>query len=70
MKEDYIIKPHENAQPHVIYVACIVPMPLLEKVQAELTRIENLGVILQVDEPTQLSIGMIVASKNNGSVLI
>jgi len=70
MKGDYTIKLCENAQPHAIYVARNVPIPLREKVQTELTRMKNLGVILQVDEPTQWCAGMVVVPKNNGSVRI
>ena len=70
MKGEYTIKLQANAQPHAIYVARNVPIPLREKVKSELTRMENLGVISQVDEPTPWCSGMVVVPKNNGSVRI
>ena len=54
----------------MLYVACNVPIPLREKVKSELTRMENLRVISQVDEPTPWCSGMVVVPKNNGSVRI
>ena len=70
MKGEYTIKLEANAKPHAIYVARNVPIPLREKVKSELTRMENLGVISQVDEPAPWCSGMVVVLKNNGSVRI
>ena len=60
MKGEYTIKLPANANPHAIYV---VPIPLRKKVKSELTRMENLGVISQVDKPTPWCLGMVVAPK-------
>ena len=70
MQGEYTIKLQANAQPHAIYVARNVPIPLRDKVQTELTRMESLGVISRVDEPTPWCAGMVVVPKNNGSVRI
>ena len=68
MQGEYTIKLQENAQPHAIYVARNVPISLHDKVQTELTRMESLGVISRVDEPTPWCAGMAVVPKSNGSV--
>ena len=70
MQGEYTIKLQANAQPHAIYVARNVPIPLRDKVQTELTRMESLGVISRVDEPTPWCAGMVVVPKSNGFVRI
>ena len=70
MKEECTIKLQANAQPYAIYVARNVPIPLRKKVKSELTRMENLGVISQVNESTPWCSGMVVVPKNNGSFCI
>ena len=45
MQGEYTIKLQANAQPHAIYVARNVPIPLRDNVQTELTRMESLEVI-------------------------
>ena len=70
MQGVYTIKLHANAQPRAIYVARNVPIPLREKVHVELSRMEKLGVISRVDEPTPWCSGMVVVPKSNGSVRI
>ena len=47
-----------------------VPIPLREKVKQELQRMENLGVISQVTEPTPWCAAMVVVPKPSGSVRI
>ena len=70
MQGDYTIKSQANAHPHTIYVAHNVPIPLHEKVHMELTRMEKMGVISRVDEPTPWCSGMVVIPKSNRSVCI
>ena len=41
-----------NAKPHALFTARCVSIPLREKVQAELQRMQSLGVITKVDRPT------------------
>jgi hypothetical protein len=40
----------------------------MEKVKAELTRMEKLGVISRIDEPTEWCAGMVVVPKSSGQV--
>lgn len=47
-----------------------IPIPLLDKVQDEIKRMENLGVISKMDEPTEWVAPMVVVPKKNGSVRI
>ena len=47
-----------------------VPLPLRKKVQDELVRMETMGVISRVEEPTQWCAGMVVVPKKSGSVRI
>jgi hypothetical protein len=42
----------------------------MDKVKAELTRMEKLGVISRIDEPTEWCAGMIVVPKSGGQVRI
>ena len=70
MQGEYTIKLQANAKPHAICVARNVPIPLSRKVHTELIRMEKLGVISHVDEPTLWCEEMVVVPKNNGSVRI
>ena len=45
-------------------------MPLLPKVKEELERMEKMGVISKVSEPTDWCAGMVVVPKSNGKVRI
>ena len=47
-----------------------VPIPLLPKVKEELQRMENMGVITKIDEPTEWCAGMVVVPKQSGKVRI
>ena len=42
----------------------------MDKVKAELTRMEKLGVISRIDEPTEWCAGMVVVPKSSGQVRI
>ena len=68
--EDYTIKLKDNATPHALYTPRRVPIPLRQKVQEELDKMEKLGVISKVDEPTPWCAGMVVVPKPNGAVRI
>ena len=47
-----------------------VPIPLRDKVREELSRMQALGVISPVKEPTEWCAGMVVVPKSSGSVRI
>ena len=47
-----------------------VAIPLLPKVEAELKRVEKLGVVVPVEDPTEWCSGMVVVPKPNGQVRI
>ena len=53
MGEPYSIKLKPGAQPHAIYAPRNVPLPLRGKVQEELSRMQSVGVISRVDQPTE-----------------
>ena len=70
MGEPYSIKLKPDAQPRAIYAPRNVPLPLRGKVQEELSRMQSLGVISPVDQPTSWCAGMVVVPKKNGTVRI
>ena len=67
---NYKIQLCENAPPYSNSTPRRVPIPLLPKLQAELERMEELGVISKVDEPTDWCSGMVVVPKPGGGVRI
>ena len=58
-----------TAQP-VVHPPRKVPVALQSKVKAELDRMQSLGVIAKVDEPTDWVNSMVVAEKGNGQIRI
>lgn len=69
-KWTYTIAVGPDAKPFALSTPRRVPLPLMDKVKAELTRMEKLGVISKVDEPTEWCAGMVVVPKSNGDVRI
>ena len=59
-----------NAKPHALFTARHVPIPLREKVQAELQRMQSLGIITKVDHPTPWCADMVVVPKKSREVCI
>ena len=47
-----------------------VHLPLKDAVKNEIDRMEKIGVIKKIEEPTDWSAGMVVVPKQNGSVRI
>ena len=68
--QEYEIKLKPNSQPFALYAPRNVPIPLRSKVKEELQRMENLGVISPVEEPTSWCAAMVVVPKESGAVRI
>ena len=68
--EPYTIKLKEDARPYALYTPRNVPIPLRGKVLDELNRMESLGVISKVSDPTEWCAGMVVVPKKSGDVRI
>ena len=69
-KGEYTINLKPDAQPFSLFTPRNVPIPLREKVTQELQRMESLGVISRVTEPTPWCAAMVVVPKPSGSVRI
>ena len=59
-----------GAKPFFLYTPRRVPLPLRQKVEDELNRMESMGVISKVDSPTPWCAGMVVAPKKSGAIRI
>ena len=70
LEDDYKIKLFEDACSFSLTTPCRVAIPLLPKVKAELERMQALGVISHVEEPTDWCAGMVVVPKQSGEVRI
>lgn len=65
VQKPYTIKLKPDAKPFSLKVPRRVPLPLMGKVREELERMEKLGVISRVEEPTDWCCGMVVAPKKD-----
>ena len=70
LQGDFHIHLKNDATPFALHTPCNVPLPMRPKVKAELERMESLGVISKVDEPTPWCAGMVAVPKPDGSVRI
>lgn len=68
--EPYTINLSPDAKPYALFTPRRVPFSLRSQVREELNRMETLGVISSVDEPTPWCSGMVVIVKKSGSVRI
>jgi hypothetical protein len=68
--EEYTIRLKPDAVPYALYTPRNVTLPLREKVRDELNRMEAMGVITKVTEPTSWCAGMVVVPKRSGDVRI
>ena len=68
--EEYHIQLKEGAHPYCLYTPRNVPIPLKEKVQVELDKMEKMGVISKVNKPTDWCAGMVIVPKKSGEVRI
>ena len=67
---EYTICLKLDAVPHAIHTPRKVPLPLKEAVEKELGRVEELGLISKVSEPTEWCASMVVVPKASGKVHI
>lgn len=70
MKGYYKVETKEDAKPFALTAPRRVAIPLLPKVKVELQRMEQMGVITRVEEPTDWCAGIVVVPKPNGKVRI
>ena len=68
--DTYEIRLTSDAKPHSLFTPRNIPLPLWQKAQDELTRMETLGVISKIDEPTLCCTRMMIIPKKDGSVCI
>ena len=66
----YTIQLKEGAKPFALSTPRRIAVPLLPAVKRELQRMEKLGVIRKIDDPTEWCAGMVVVPKANGKVRI
>ena len=69
LKDNYTIKLRKDAQPFSLTTPRRIALPL-PKVKAKLQRMEHLGVISKVKEPTEWCAVMAVVPKANGKIRI
>lgn len=70
LEGSYKIMLTEGAVPCALSAPRRVPLPLVEKVRLELCRMEEMGVIRRIKEPTAWCAGMVVVPKSYGSIRI
>ena len=70
LNQPYTIKLHPDATPFSQSVVRRVAIPLMQPVKEELERMEQLGVIARVEQPTDWCAGLVVVQKPNGKVRI
>ena len=70
LEGEYSIRLEEGAVLYALSVPRRVAIPLRKAVKEELQRMEKLGVITRVRQPTEWCAGMVVVPKDNGKVHI
>ena len=68
--QEYKIQLKANAQPFALNTPRNIALALRPKVHAELERMERLGVIIRVSEPTSWCAAMVMVPKSSGAVRI
>ena len=69
-KGEYTIKLQPDVKPFCLFTPRNISLPLREKVKQEIQRMERLGVISKMNEPTQWCAAMVVIPKLSGSIRI
>ena len=70
LEGEYTIKLQDNVKPFAITTPRQVPIPLLNPVKKELDRMEEMGIISTIQEPTDWCAGMVPVQKKNGQIRI
>ena len=70
LKGEYNIQLREDAKPYALPVARRVALPLRNKVEEELKKLEDQKIISRITEPTDWVAGMVVVPKQSGEVRI
>ncbi|XP_061920402.1 uncharacterized protein K02A2.6-like [Entelurus aequoreus] len=70
VRQPYSIKLSPGAEPFSLKTPRRIPLPLMDKVKQELSRMEQLGVISRIEEPTDWCAGIVVVPKKTGAVRI
>ena len=70
LQDPYTIQLADDVKPYCQYTARNVPLPRRPRVEAELTRMEQPGVIRKVTEPTDWCAAMVAVPKANASLQI
>ena len=70
MPGEYVIRLRDGAKPFALTTPRRVALPLIDSVKAELERMQSIGVISPVDEPTEWCAGMVVVPKSISKVRI
>ena len=70
MEGEYEIQLKDDAEPFSLSTPRRVAIPLLNRVHQELERMERMGVIAKVEQPTEWCSGMVVVPKSNSRVRI
>ena len=68
LEGEYTIELREDAELFSLSTTRRVAIPLLDRVHQELQRMEELGVIARVNEPTEWCSNMVVVPKDNAKV--
>ena len=66
--EEYEVSLKDDAKPSALHTARNTPLPLRTKVRDELKRMQSMGVISPVSEPSPWCSGMVVVPKPSGQV--
>lgn len=65
---EYHIKLKTSSNPYAVRTPRRADLPLLPKVKAQLERLEKLGVLSEVEKPTEWCIPIVVFPKPNGNI--
>ena len=68
--EPYTIKLKDNAVPYALFAPITIPLPLLDKVEEKLSKMESQGVISKVNQPTPWCAGIVAVQKKSGAIRI